>query len=336
LTTGEGVGDSLWYSACIASPSSVTALNDIRLINGDCLEVLESFDSDLIDTCITDPPYGLGFMGKTWDGSGIAFDPETWRRVRRVLKPGAFLLCFGGTRTFHRVTSAIDDAGFEIRDCIVWLYSQGLPKSRNVSAGGFSGWGTGLKPAWEPIIVAVKPLDGTFAQNARRWGVAGFHVDGCRIPAPNSTRGRFPANVLLDAEAARLLDKQSGILKSGRPCGVRRAGRNVFGTYKTGTAVTGFGDCGGASRFFYCAKASRAERGSENDHPTVKPLRLLEYLCRLTKSPRGGIVLDPFLGSGTTAVACLKTGRPCVGIEKDPHYFRIAKRRIAAAMASAK
>ena len=336
-------------------------MDDIRLINGDCLEVLDSFDADSIDTCITDPPYGLGFMGKSWDRAGIAFEVDTWKRVHRVLKPGAVLLCFGGTRTFHRVTSAIEDAGFAIRDSIAWLYAQGLPKSYNLQMPGWRGWGTGLKPAWEPIVVAMKPLDGTFAENAQRYGVAGLNIDGSRIgigeggrrdgektaakrytkegvtnfavtpgPRGGDARGRFPANVILDEEAAQLLDEQSGTLKSGKPSGLRRAGRRVFGGYKTGTSVSGFGDCGGASRFFYCAKASRTERGEGNDHPTVKPLSLMQYLCRLTRTPSGGIVLDPFLGSGTTAVACLKTGRPCIGIEKDPHYFRIAERRVAA------
>ncbi len=121
MTIGEGVGDSLWYSTCIASSSPVAACNDIRLIRGDCLGVLESSDSNSIDTCITDPPYELGLMGKSWDKASVAVDPDTWTRVRRVLKPGAFLLCFGGTRTFHRVTSAIEDAGFEIRGRKVWL-----------------------------------------------------------------------------------------------------------------------------------------------------------------------------------------------------------------------
>jgi len=142
-------------------------LDDIRLINGDCLEVLDSLEAGSIDTCITDPPYGLGFMGNSWDRAGIAFNPDTWRRVRRVLKPGAFLLCFGGTRTFHRVTAAIEDGGFEIRDCMVWLYAQGLPKSYNLQIRGWRGWGTGLKPAWEPIVVAMKPLNGTFAVTGR-------------------------------------------------------------------------------------------------------------------------------------------------------------------------
>jgi len=256
---------------------------------------------------------------------------DTWRRVRRVLKPGATLLCFGGTRTFHRVTAAIEDAGFEIRDSIVWLYAQGLPKSHQLRVEGFLGWGTGLKPAWEPIMVAMKPLDGTFAENACTWGVAGLHVDGCRIPAATSERGRFPANVILDEEAAKMLDEQSGILKSGKPRGIRRAKNRVYGRFRQGMPVTGYGDSGGASRFFYCAKASPSERGDGNNHPTVKPLKLTEYLCRLTRTPGGGTVLDPFLGSGTTAIACLKTGRACVGIERDSHYCEIAKRRVASA-----
>jgi len=305
-------------------------ITDVRLINGDCLKVLDSLSANSIDTCITDPPYELGFMGKSWDKAGIAFDPDTWKQVHRVLKPGAFLLCFGGTRTFHRLTSAIEDAGFQIRDCMMWLYAQGLPKSYNLQTPPWQGWGTGLKPAWEPIVVAMKPLDGTFEENSRKWAVAGLHVDGGRIPLATGT-GRWPANVILDEEAARLLDNQSGVLKSGKPQGIRRAKNRVYGRFPQGTPITGYGDSGGASRFFYCAKASRSERGDGNDHPTVKPLELMEYLGRLTRTPSGGTVLDPFLGSGTTAVACLKTGRPCIGIEKDPHYFRIAKRRVGAA-----
>ena len=311
--------------------------------------MLDSLSANSIDTCITDPPYELGFMGKSWDKAGIAFDPDTWKQVHRVLKPGAFLLCFGGTRTFHRLTSAIEDAGFQIRDCMMWLYAQGLPKSYNLQTPPWQGWGTGLKPAWEPIVVAMKPLDGTFEENARRYDVAGLNIDGSRIgigkggrrdgeraaakrytkegvtnfavtpgPLGGDARGRFPANVILDEEAAQMLDEQSGVLKSGKPRGMRRATNHVYGPFRQGMPVTGYGDSGGASRFFYCAKASPSERGEGNDHPTVKPIRLMEYLCRLTRTPSGGTVLDPFLGSGTTAVACLKTGRPCIGIEKDP------------------
>ena len=275
-------------------------------------------------------------MGQSWDKASVAVDPDTWSRVRRVLKPGALLLCFGGTRTFHRVTAAIEDAGFEIRDCMMWLYAQGLPKSHSLRMRGWRGWGTGLKPAWEPIVIAMKPPDSTFTENARKWKVAGFHIDGCRIPLTRGFGGpgRFPANVILDEDAASMLDEQSGFLKSGKPQGIRRAINRVYGRFRQGMPVTGYGDSGGASRFFYCAKASPSERGDGNDHPTVKPLKLIEYLCRLTRMPRGGTVLDPFLGSGTTALACLKTGRPCIGIERDSHYYRIAKGRVEAAMSS--
>ena len=327
---------SLWYAYGIPSRDSNTARNGIRLINGDCLKVLESFDTNSIDTCITDPPYELGFMGKSWDKEGIAFDPDTWRHVLRVLKPGASLLCFGGTRTFHHLTSAIEDAGFQIRDCMMWLFAQGLPKSYNLRMPLWRGWGTGLKPAWEPIVVAMKPLDGTFERSAGKWGVAGFNIDGGRIAsATNSAgQGRWPANVIFDEEAARMLDEQSGILTSGKPQGIRRAINRVYGRFPQGTPITGYGDSGGASRFFYCAKASRSERGDGNDHPTVKPLKIMEYLCRLTRTPSGGIVLDPFLGSGTTALACLNTARPCIGIEKDRRYFQIAKTRLASIVSS--
>ncbi len=379
-----------------------------RLILGDCLDELPKLPADSVDTCITDPPYHLtavsrngsprtndpstpfgrtrlgerGFMGQTWDGGDVAFRPQTWAAVRRVLKPGALLLAFGGPRTFHRVALAIEEAGFEVRDCLVWLYAVGFPKSHNFGRDldGWGGWGTGLKPAWEPILVAMKPRDGTFRENAVRWAVAGFNIDGARIPSGSDhrekcesvvglasnrnggcygewkgervsswhRRGRWPANVLLDEGAARQLDRQSGRSRSrrGNPRSSAAPGEG-WGMRHTGAE---YEDDGGASRFFYCAKASRAERGiggeftagssrtaweAGNHHPTVKPLRLLEYLCTLTSTPGGGVVLDPFLGSGTTAVAALRCGRACIGIEKEPEYLEIARRRVSRAIAGA-
>lgn len=338
-------------------------LFDLHL--GDCREVLISIPDASVDTVITDPPYGLGFMGKGWD-RGVP-DADTWRTVMRVMKPGAFLLAFGGTRTFHRLTCAIEDAGFEIRDCLMCLYGQGFPKSLNIEkATGrseWNGWGTALKPAWEPIIVAMKPLDGTFAQNALAHGVAGLAIDASRIShdatvnleakqncktkqtghtvtlnVPGHTQstcnvaGRFPANLVLDEEAAQDLDAQSGILKSGARTGKRNKPKtkNAFGKFEIRDETPSEASEGGASRFFYCAKASKSERGEGNDHPTVKPLALMEYLCGLTATPTGGTVLDPFMGSGTTGVAALRAGRRFIGIELEAHYLEIARKRIEA------
>lgn len=359
---------------------------------GDCREVRTVLADSSVDSIITDPPYGLEFMGKGWD-KGVP-SVEFWKEFLAVAKPGAALLAFGGTRTFHRMACAIEDAGWEMRDCMMWLYGSGFPKSLDIAkvmdknnghwraragalksengamaAGNYertekgdpitdlakqwNGWGTALKPAWEPIIVAMKPLDGTFAENAERWGVAGLNIDGGRIPTEEMrvqgrpaalgatnmggvreggkvyTQGRWPANLILDEEAGKMLDEQ----KSG----------------------VHFADKGGASRFFYCTKASPSERNTgcgglelkaaggmsgrndgsmgsitynNNNHPTVKPLKLMEYLCLLTKTPTGGIVLDPFAGSGTTLLAARNTGRRYIGIEQNPEYMDIIEWRL--------
>jgi len=408
----------------------------IEYHNADCLEFLPTLPENSVDTVITDPPYHLtsgnrkgGFMGQTWDGGDIAFRPETWRAVLRVAKPGAFMLCFGGTRTWHRLACAIEDAGWELRDTMIWLYGSGFPKSLSISkaidkaagaerevigkrtdgryARGFSeeakraigsawkenqgftgemgiitapateaaklwsGWQTSLKPSFEPILVCMKPLDGTFADNALKHGVAGLNIDGARISLPQHDRllkggtyggnrvsgagtscfgnggkaveygplptgGRFPANLLLDESAAALLDKSVGTLKSGiTKDGQMRKRSKGKGGYHGGfpdqaTANASYGDSGGASRFFYVAKASRKDRGEGNTHPTTKPSDLMEYLCKLTSTPTKGVVLDPFMGSGTTALACIRTGRDFIGIEKHAPYFEIAKKRIEA------
>ncbi len=526
-----------------------------KIICGDCLEVMKDWPDNAFDGIITDPPYGLGFMGKDWDtfkpgslslkvskaqtayeksgkvddsnpnlkgrkcspigsisseAGSYDFSLDSNKRFQqwftvwaaeclRIAKPGAIMLCFGGTRTYHRLTCAIEDAGWQIRDCVMWLYGSGFPKSHNISkvidkhggkavgwfgkwlrqwreennitqkevaklfpskTGGLTGcvanwelglnmptceqfnlicktfnlpfesikeaereilsqnknwgkrgtvpisgygefdttapatdlaklwdgYGTALKPAWEPICVAMKPLDGTFAQNAEKWGVAGLNIDGGRIgtetisqhgrsdspnrsmsgrnyaePAGRNWQGRWPANVILDEEAGAMLDEQSGVSKSsgGRIDKKDVSGVSIVpaGQYQKGDP--GFGDIGGASRFFYCAKASRAERNAglegmpekrpddrsdvgkgiwtekgtakqTNHHPTVKPLKLMEYLCRLLKPPtEHPILLDPFTGSGTTLMAAVNTGWDYVGIEKEKEYCPIAERRIA-------
>lgn len=539
-----------------------------KIINGDCIEEMKKLPDNSVDAIITDPPYDLtsitkpridqtdegsygkqvpfirvqsrgGFMGKTWDGTGIAFKPEVWIECLRVLKPGGYLLSFGGTRTYHRMTCAIEDAGFEIRDCIMWIYGSGFPKSLNIGkqidkmaeenievikakqelgkwlkekrgdkpmieiskyflskTGGLTGcvsnwelgknlptwdiwiklkevlelderfdyliegrpknyisaereitgkdgrgelkgdmffsqdtkrafevgksigygkwdlkdkpatdlakqwegWGTALKPAVEPIVVARKPLsEKNVALNVLKWGTGGINIDECRIEtkeeigrnniniknsplAPkdgwneNSMKGldtrglvngRFPANILFDEEAGKMLDEQSGIKKgNGHWSKTKTTGFGEFGNGKSEYFGVGEKDTlvGGASRFFYCAKASKSERnfgceeleesnvdygermgqnnspirpdGTErkpntqrNNHPTVKPIKLIEYLIKLV-SKEGTIILDPFLGSGTTAVACVKLNRNFIGIEKEPEYVKIAEARI--------
>jgi site-specific DNA-methyltransferase (adenine-specific) len=386
----------------------------ITLYCGDNREVLASFADNSIDTICTDPPYGLSFMGHEWDHGvpGVQF----WEAFRRVSKPGALMLAFGGTRTFHRLISAIEDAGWDVRDCLMWLYGQGFPKAPDIGllidkakganrkvvgtklgqpgysladngrtnevygdlhnpaaecaitapatdlAKLWTGWANSLKPAWEPITLAMKPLDGTLAHNAETWGVAGLNVNGSRIgtdstvrtrnprsesdggwvsvnrsPVGGSESGRWPANLLLDEEAAAALDQQTGTLKSGMMQAGQQRSEGKDGGYHhgfppTATAAGTYGDSGGASRFFYVAKAGRKERnpaqGPKNDHPTVKPLKLMEYLLTLASTPTGGIVLDPFAGSGTTLLAAKALGRPCIGVELTEHNCEIAAARL--------
>jgi DNA modification methylase len=476
---------------------------------------MASWPENFVDTIVTDPPYGLSFMGKDWD-HGIPGE-HFWSEMLRICKPGATLLAFGGTRTYHRLAVAIEDAGWEIRDCLMWLYGSGFPKSLDISKAiqkefecrylknanhversyqrfpvelngartdfavvnavirqeaeqrngmgigvevgfkdqtdtllfesteptdsntilswkkeledlskntsksitlikletitglkiwnlpqspttlrnilNFDGHGTALKPAWEPIIVAMKPIDGTFAENAEKWGVAGINVDGSRIGIDGGTRklnpekrqsvtaygdglngggcedigkGRWPANLILDEEAAAMLDGKSGGTVS-RPSDYNfEQGNNDHPTRFNNAIKSGIhhSDSGGASRFFYVAKSAKAERNEGcgllprrsrqqdgnpenwdlsdgtvrekfttqpqgNHHPTVKPLDLMKYLCNLTKTPTGGIVLDPFAGSGTTLWAAECHNRPWIGIEMNPEYVAIAEARIA-------
>ncbi len=375
----------------------------------DCLEGMKLLDDNSVDSIVTDPPYELGFMGKKWDSTGIAYNVDLWKECLRVLKPGGHLLAFGGTRTYHRMTCAIEDAGFEIKDCIQWVYFTGFPKSHDISkaidkqagaerkvigkssrhGGGikgngtsyelppdipyitapatpeaqqWEGWGTALKPANEPIVLARKPLsEKTIADNVLKWGTGGLNIDGCRVGTeqitikgggakyydgyksgvPNNSvnitkQGRFPANVILDEEAGKLLDEQSGISRStvGKTRGGGRSG-GIMGKHAERSDKDepfGYSDSGGASRFFYCAKASKKERGEGNNHPTVKPLSLIKYLITLV-TPPGGICLDPFEGSGTHALACKDLGFNYIGFEIDKHYCDIANERIQKALA---
>ncbi len=378
-----------------------------KIYNMDCLEGMKLLDDNSIDSIVTDPPYELGFMGKKWDSTGIAYNVELWQEALRVLKPGGHLLAFGGTRTYHRMACAIEDAGFEIRDQMQWIYGSGFPKSMDISkaidkklgakreviktvkgmgkqnpewngtakgrkenyykpeyqltasatpeAKQWEGWGTALKPANEPIVVARKPIsEKAIADNVLKWGTGGINIDDCRIPtndklerkqgsnkntstpnAPNNgwisepqLVGRFPANVILDEEAGKLLDEQSGISKRvDNRVNCETGNSAIWGKENKVISKRPQDLGGGASRFFYCAKASKKERGEGNTHPTVKPLKLISYLITLV-TPPNGICLDIFEGSGTHALACIENGFKYIGFELEKKYYDIATERI--------
>jgi len=332
------------------------------LLHGEALQELRALPDCSIDSVVTDPPYGLAFMGKRWDYDvpGV----EIWAECLRVLKPGGHLLAFAGTRTQHRMAVRIEDAGFEIRDMVAWIYGSGFPKSMDVSkaidkdaghwrgragsviadngamSGGnyertpkgdpvteaarqWQGWGTALKPALEPITVARKPLAGTVAENVQAHGTGALNIDGCRVPTADDC-ARKPA--LVDDTAAGF---GKGLAMGGRGHDAGRWPANLIHDGSEDVLelfpVTKSG--GSAARFFYCAKASKSERGPGNTHPTVKPLALMRYLVRLV-TPPGGTVLDPFMGSGTTGLAAAAEGSRFVGIERDEAYFGIARRRL--------
>lgn len=398
-------------------------MSNTTLYQGDCLEEMAKLPDNSIDAIVTDPPYGIAFMGSKWDnfsgktcgndsaevrrqkaqeytaknsgapryanGHGVAPTLDAMRSFQtamtpifvealRVAKPGAHLLAFGGTRTYHRLACAIEDAGWEIRDCCMWVHSQGFPKGQYVSkqveallktgktneteaAKAWKGWNTQLKPALEPIVVARKPLEGTVAANVLKYGTGAINIDACRVPTENESvsnhsrsaeaavskgkygdstaqethqtagqqLGRFPANLIHDGsdEVLALFPDSKGMcgtIKGTEPSGITNG---IYGKWSPRQACAVRGDTGSAARFFYCAKASRSERGEGNDHPTVKPIALMEYLVKLV-APRGAIVLDPFMGSGTTGVAAVKCGCGFVGMEKEQSYFEIALRRI--------
>lgn len=402
-------------------------MSPLQLLQGDCLEVLHTLPDNSVDSIVTDPPYGLSFMGKKWDYDVPSV--EVWTECLRVLKPGGHLLAFAGTRTQHRMAVRIEDAGFEIRDMIAWVYGSGFPKSLDVSkaidkaagakreilserpasgigqngaaygghaegatqkidAGQWSGWGTALKPALEPITVARKPLVDTVAENVLEHGTGAINVDGCRVQTddganrarpprtPNAIlgggkganitasehndAGRWPANLIHDGsdEVVGLFpESTSGAMKAGTQRAAQDAPGGVcYGTYGgNATSVEIAATKGSAARFFYCAKASKRDRddGLEgfalgnnmrvngpreseeakratlrcNTHPTVKPTDLMAYLCRLV-TPPGGVVLDPFMGSGSTGKAAMREGFRFIGIEREPDYMRIAEARI--------
>jgi DNA modification methylase len=433
---------------------------------GSCLDRMRELPDASVDAVVTDPPYELGFMGKSWDSSGIAFNADVWAECLRVLKPGGHLLAFGGSRTWHRIAVAVEDAGFQIRDSVAWLYGSGFPKSLDVSkaidkAAGverevmtetvadifgereeqqettdrredgttyglghsgkvlsgeaitddavkWQGWGTALKPAFEPVIVARKPLVGTVAANVLEFGTGALNIDGTRIGTsdnlnggayaekgnravsqslttgsgmnmPGATvatpfeqpAGRWPSNVVLDEFTAGLVDEQSGALHGRGNVKITKRAKAFFGSAgQTQTDTQYINDAGGASRFFYVAKASKRDRNEglddlqevetgamagnltdgqrlsgngqpiatpkrQNFHPTVKPTDLMRQLVRLV-TPPGGVVLDPFTGSGSTGKAAILEGFEFIGCELTEEYLPIIEGRLNHAVATVK
>jgi site-specific DNA-methyltransferase (adenine-specific) len=298
------------------------SLGDATLYAGDCLAVLP--DLDLVDAVVTDPPYGLEFMGKAWDGTGIAFRPETWAVVASALRPGGFLLAFGGTRTQHRMVCAIEDAGFVVQDTIAWLYGTGFPKNKAL-----------LKPAFEPIVVAYKPGGPrTLQVDECRIGIestSGFFASEATVHRENGgDSGRWPANVIHDGSAEVLAAFAAFGKSAARHSGVTGyaydGSRRIFGSDNRVQNTFGYGDSGTAARFYYCAKAGKADRAGSK-HPTVKPIALIRYLVKLV-CPPGGTLLDPFAGSGTTGAAALAEGRRVVLIEREAEYVADIRRRL--------
>jgi len=359
----------------------------VLLYAGGCLEVLKSLADNSIDSCVTDPPYHLtsivkrfgadnaapakvgktgayarlsvGFMGKQWDGGDIAFRPELWAEVLRVLKPGAYIVAFSSTRTFGRMSCAIEDAGFIVHPFIAWLFGQGFPKAHRITHSGLSdldrategwnGWRYGgqvLKPAIEPIFMGQKPFAPglTGSQNVQRYGAGALNIDGCRIETNESTlrpmgeltskglpgggfgaseNGRWPANVIHDGS-----DEVVGMLPVVNPSRVGKP-RNAGAGDGWGMTQTGaeYADAGSAARFFYTAKADADDRlGSK--HPTVKPLDLMQWLARLT-TPPGGTILDPFAGTGTTGEAAWREKMAAILIEREAEYQDDIRRRMS-------
>ena len=388
------------------------------IYHGDNLQVLKTLPDNSVDSVVTDPPYGLKFMGKQWDYDVPSV--ELWKECYRVIKPGGYLLSFGRSRTYHRMATKVEDAGFEIRDQIMWVYGSGFPKSHDVGKyidkmkgnvrqviavkknpkkgmrfkyendnsgwianneiiitkgeSEYEGWGTNLKPAHEPIVMARKPFKGSLSNNVLMWNTGGLNIDECRIsnellinkPAANSTvnnsklkgvktdptisEGRFPANIMFDEEAGKILDQQSSYTKT-------KSDKN-FKNFKTNSETEMVNGRGGASRFFYCPKPSTKEReegltgepiqikgrdvgqdnrnvphklrktNRKNTHTTVKPLMLIQYLIRLV-TPKGGVTIDPYFGSGTSGKSALREQNDYkfIGIEKEKEYFNIAVER---------
>jgi len=285
---------------------------------GDCLDVLATLPDNSVDSIVTDPPYGLSFMGKKWD-----YDVPSvaiWEQCLRVLKPGGHLLAFAGTRTQHRMACRIEDAGFEIRDMIAWVYGSGFPKSHNLE-GDHKGWGTALKPALEPITMARKPFSSTVAANVIQYGTGAINVDGCRV-GTETRLNQSAGNKNLEHRTT-VTPVSSHNETDGREC-VGRWPANIIHDGSNEAALS----LKSGARFFYTAKAGKVDRESENNHPTVKPTMLMAYLCRLITQP-GGTILDPFMGSGSTGKAATINGFRFIGIERDPEYHKISEARIS-------
>ncbi len=362
----------------VASPAKSEEVLACRIINGDSLVELKQLRTDSIDSLVTDPPAGISFMNKEWDKpTDFIKDTTTiYKECLRVLKPGSHGLVWAIPRTSHWTATALEQAGFEIRDVFTHIFGSGFPKSLNIGKHikEWDGWGTALKPASEHWILVRKPLsEPTVAKNVLKHGTGGLNIDASRIDVVDQDKvvanwnretctdmrsgnygngiasgvelkttapqGRFPANLVLshneDCEgecaescAVKMLDEQSGILKSGK---IERHHKLAQNSWKQSSGLTtgleSYGDSGKASRFFYCAKASKRDRGEGNVHPTVKNTKLMEYLIRLI-TPPGGTVLDPFMGSGSTGVAAKRLGSGFVGIEKEVEYFEIASKRL--------
>lgn len=339
-------------------------LPNVHIVLADALAVLRALPEDSIDSIVTDPPYGLtsrfsvansrfpghrgkrrGFLGLAWDAS--LPDPEVWVEALRVLKPGGFLVAFGGPRTYHRLASAIEEAGFIIRDMLAWVQTQGMPKFLDLErevrkldpdrAEDWRGWQLNLKPAHEPVVLAQKPIsENTFAANLLRWGVGGLHVDACRCPfLDEEDRQQFVRNFPGAADRYRLQGYESNIPGGSRPSAIGRHPANVVATDASALGPGGhvFGIDREAQTVLRCRKASQLERSHggtvENNHPTVKPVRLVRWLIRLV-TPKGGMVVDPFAGSGTTGLAALAEGCSAVLVERELEYVKIAEKRIAA------
>ena len=417
----------MWY-VCLKIKRHFTKFDKVGFMtklpytihNGNSLDVLKRFEENSIDSIVCDPPYELGFMNKKWDSTGIAYNVELWKECLRVLKPGGHLLAFSGSRTYHRMAVAIEDAGFEVRDQIMWVYGSGFPKSHDISkaidkmagaereilgrnpnsrensdksntlyesgtvgktdyitapateeAKEWEGWGTALKPAHEPICLARKPIIGTVAENVLEWGTGGINIGGCRVGTEiitqhlatvvdgksigakavgikqkptgetTQTEGRWPANFIHDGSDDVVdLFPNAG---SGNNKGAYNYSGKEYNNKETSMfngdrpiAPSNYNDSGSVSRFFYCAKASKRDRNegienTQNNHPTVKPTDLMQYLCRLV-TPPNGVVLDPFMGSGSTGKAAMYEGLNFIGIDLDPEYCKIAEARIEFAL----
>jgi site-specific DNA-methyltransferase (adenine-specific) len=316
-----------------------------RVFEGDCMFVMRLLPENSIDAVVCDPPYHLqsivkrfskdsldgegvvatrcreradgfgrlarGFMGQTWDGGDVAFRPETWREVYRVMKPGAHLLAFSGTRTYHRMTAAIREAKFEVRDMLGWIHGQGMPKQRS------------LKPALEPICVARKPLsEKTISANVETWGTGRFNIEDCRVDLHEGDW--LQEGLAGDYDRLDTAGREGswGFKRVDREAGLGRWPANIF--HDGSDSVTNY--LGEKANFFYCAKAGKKDRRG-SAHPTVKPISLLRHLCRLV-TPPGGTILDPFAGSGTLAEAAALEGFDFVLIEREERYVRDIKRRI--------